>query len=131
MPQQEVEMILARQLASYLAIPIFIVDPQGALVFYNEPAEHILGHRFEETGEMLVSEWVTLFEPTDEAGKALPLEAMPLIVALAEHRPSHHRFWLRGMDNVRRHIEVTAIPLIGQAGRFLGAMRIFWEVKEA
>ena len=39
MPQQEIEMILVRQLASYLAMPIFIVDPQGTLVFYNEPAE--------------------------------------------------------------------------------------------
>ncbi len=35
-PQQEIEMILARQLASYLVMPIFVVDPAGTLVFYNE-----------------------------------------------------------------------------------------------
>jgi PAS domain-containing protein len=46
MPQLEIEMILMRQLASYLAMPIFIVDPVGNLVFYNEPAESILGRRF-------------------------------------------------------------------------------------
>ncbi len=51
-PQQEIEMILARQLASYLVMPIFVVDPAGTLVFYNEPAEPILGRRFDETGAM-------------------------------------------------------------------------------
>jgi PAS domain-containing protein len=56
MPQQEIEMILVRQLASYLAMPIFVVDPQGTLVFYNEPAELLLGRRFEETGEMSIAD---------------------------------------------------------------------------
>ena len=56
MPQQELEMILARQLASYLAIPIGIMDLQGTLLFYNEPVERILGVRFEETGKMSVAE---------------------------------------------------------------------------
>jgi hypothetical protein len=32
---------------------------------------------------------------------------------------------------VRRHVEVTAFPLIGQAGRVLGAVGLFWEVKHA
>ena len=31
----EVEIILMRQTASYLAIPIFVVDPNGDLVYYN------------------------------------------------------------------------------------------------
>ena len=29
MSQQEIEVILSRQLAEYLALPIFIVDPSG------------------------------------------------------------------------------------------------------
>jgi hypothetical protein len=41
---------LARQLAGYLSVPVFLVDPLGNLLFYNEPAEVILGRRFEETG---------------------------------------------------------------------------------
>ena len=35
MSQKEIEIILMRQLASYLAIPIFIVDPALTLLFYN------------------------------------------------------------------------------------------------
>lgn len=35
MPQKAIELILTRQLASYLAMPIFLVDAAGTLVFYN------------------------------------------------------------------------------------------------
>lgn len=52
MSQKEIEVILARHLASYLAMPIFLVDPEGTLVYYNDPAEKILGLRFAETGEV-------------------------------------------------------------------------------
>lgn len=130
MGQYEVEVILTRQLASYLAMPIFVVDPQGNLIFYNEPAEAILGQRFEESGEMPAEEWATIFQPTDEDGEHLPPEQLPLVVALVEHHPAHRDFWIRGLDGNRRHIGVTAFPLIGQAGRCLGAVAIFWESKE-
>jgi hypothetical protein len=33
--QKEIELILARQLASYLVMPIFIVDLQGNIIYYN------------------------------------------------------------------------------------------------
>jgi PAS domain-containing protein len=125
---KEIEVILARHLASCLAMPIFIVDPAGNLVFYNEPAEPILGCRFEETGEMPASEWSTVYTPTDENGDSLPPEELPLMIALVERRPANRRFWICSLDNVRRHIEVTAFPLIGQTDRFLGAIAIFWEV---
>jgi len=128
MPQQEIEMILVRQLASYLTMPIFIVDPEGTLVFYNEPAEAILGRRFEETGEMLSSEWSTIFEPTDEGGVPIGPKELPLVITLTTQRPAHRVLWIRGLDNVQRQIEATCLPLIGQAHRYLGAIAVFWEV---
>jgi len=130
MTHREIEMILTRQLASYLAMPMFIVDPRGNLIFYNEPAEAILGRRFEETGEMPATEWTTAFRMTDEQGAPIPPEAQPLTIAFAERRPVHSRLWIRGLDNVRRLIEATCFPLIGQAQRYLGAVAITWEVKE-
>ena len=33
MAQKELEIILARQLTSYLSIPAFIVDPDGTLLY--------------------------------------------------------------------------------------------------
>ena len=57
MAQKAIELILMRQLASSLAMPIFLVDASGNLLFYNEPAEQLLGSRFDETGEMSMTEW--------------------------------------------------------------------------
>lgn len=130
MAQREIEVILTRQLASYLAMPIFIVDHEGTLVFYNESAEPILGQRFEETGEMPASEWSSRFRTVDDQGTPIPAEQLPLMIALKDRRPAHLLFWILGLDNVRRRIETTAVPLIGQAGRYLGAVAIFWEVKD-
>ncbi len=128
MAQQAIEMILARHLASYLAMPIFLVDPRGVLLFYNDPAGRILGRQFDETGAMPLEEWSDIFAPTDQAGQPIPPQLLPLTTTLAQQRTAHADFWIRGLDEVARHIEVTAIPLIGQAGHFLGAMAVFSEV---
>jgi len=127
MSQQEIEVILSRHLAEYLAMPIFLVNPEGDLIFYNEPAEALLGKRYNETGPMSASEWATAFHPMDVAGNPIPPEELPLIIAITQRRPAHKVFQIRGMDGDLRRIEVTALPLIGQANRFLGGMAIFWE----
>ncbi len=54
MPSYGIEIILNRQLADCLSVPVFITDTVGNLIFYNGPAENILGTRYEETGEMKV-----------------------------------------------------------------------------
>lgn len=130
MSQHEIEVILARQLAEYLAMPIFIVDPEGDLLYYNEPAEAILGSRYVETGPMPASEWSTVFNPMDQDGNPIPPEKLPLVIAFTQHRSAHKRFWIEGLDKAPRQIELTAFPLMAQADRFLGAIAIFWEVPE-
>ena len=125
--QKPIELILARQLATHLAMPIFLVDADGTLVFFNEPAERILGRRFDETGEMSAADWSSGFRPTDDSGRPLPAEKVPLMIAHAERRPVHVRLRICGFDNVSRQIEATAMPLMGPAGRYVGAVAIFWE----
>lgn len=127
MSQQEIEVILSRHLAECLAMPIFIVNPEGDLIFYNEPAEVILGTRYNETGTMPASEWATKFHPVDQDGNSMPPEELPLVIALSQRYPAHKVFWIVGLDGNLREIEVTALPLIGQADRFLGGIAIFWE----
>jgi PAS domain-containing protein len=127
MSQHEIEVILARHLAECLAMPVFIVNPAGDLIFYNEPAEAVLGQSYTETGTMPAQEWATIFQPFDVEGKLLPPEELPLVIALSKRHPAHKIFWIHGKDGVTREIEVTAFPLIGQADRFLGAIAIFWE----
>jgi PAS domain-containing protein len=130
MAQVPVPVILMRQVAGYLAMPIFLVDSAGNLVFYNEAAEPLLGRRFEESGEMTLGEWSTIFTPTDESGAPLPADTLPVSVALEKRRPAHRAFWIRGLDGIRRKIEATAFPLEGQSGRHLGAVAVFWEQEQ-
>jgi PAS domain-containing protein len=120
------EIILMRQWASYLATPIFIIDPQGDLVYFNEPAEGILGLRFDETGAMPLQEWGTIFIPLDVAGNALSPEALPLTMALRQERPVHGDFVIKGLDEVKRHLEVTAFPIRSRERQLLGAVAMFW-----
>ena len=124
---KELEVILMRQLADCLAMPIFIVNAQGRLVFYNEPAELLLGQRFEETGELTTHEWATAFVPTDRQNRPLPPQEVPLVIALRERRPTQGELRIRGLDQVERDIQVCAFPIVGRTGRFLGAVAIFWE----
>jgi hypothetical protein len=130
MYQQEIEVILARHLAEYLAMPIFIVNPAGDLIFYNEPAEMVLGTRYNETGIMPASEWSTAFRPVDGQGASISANDLPLMIALTKRRPAHKIFWIHGLDGSLREIEVAAFPLIGQADRFLGGIAIFWEIEK-
>jgi PAS domain-containing protein len=130
MSQHEIEVILTEHLASYLAMPTFLVDTQGNLLFYNEPAERILGQRFEETGEMPAEVWSTAFAPTREDGLPFPSERLPLVNALKNRVPDHAEFWIEALDGVRRRIHVMAFPLVGQGDRFLGAVAMFWEVED-
>ncbi len=129
MPQQEVELILMRQLASYLSMPIFVVGMDENLLFYNEAAGVLLGRAYDEAGQMPVEELAAIFQTKTEDGSALPPDKLPVAIALRQRRPAHQRLKFRALDGVWRRIEVTAFPLEGQAGRHLGAVAIFWEVE--
>jgi len=125
--QQEIETILARQLASYLSTPAFLVGRDGTLLFYNEAAEVILGRRFSEMGALGVDEWSTTWMPSGPGGEPIPADEVPLVIALRERRPTRRDMWITGHDGVRRHIDVLAFPLMGIAGGLVGALAMFWK----
>lgn len=129
MPQQELELILLRQAASHLATPIWLMGPGGELLYYNEPAAVILGRRFDEVGEMPGEELADLFQTRNEDGSPLSATDLPINIALAERRPAHLAMRIQGLDDAWRKIEVTAFPIVGQGGRHLGAVAIFWEAE--
>ncbi|MGB4845080.1 MAG: PAS domain-containing protein [Ferruginibacter sp.] len=127
MPAYEIEIVLNRQLADCLSIPVFITDTVGNLIFYNEPAEEILGKRFEETGEMPVAQWSTEFKPVDEKGIVLAPEELPLVKTLTDANPYHKSFWIESLKGNNQKISVTSYPIIGRTGKMLGAVAIFWK----
>ena len=123
-------LILARGLASSIATPILLVDTKGTAVYFNEPAEGILGRTYAEEGQMALDEWGTLFSPTEPGGNE-PIDPgqLPLSIAL-QGRAAHKPMAITGGDGVRREIEVTAFPLYARTDEFVGAVAIFWEKDE-
>jgi PAS domain-containing protein len=129
MAAYEIELILNRQLADCLSIPVFITDTTGNLLFYNEPAEEVLGRRFEDTGEMRVEEWSTIFKPYDIDGNVIPPEDLPLVKTLTNQFPYHKTFWIKSLQGNSEKISLTSYPILGRTGKFLGAVAIFWALK--
>ena len=129
MIQKDIELILLRQWASHLAMPIFLTGADGELLFYNEPAEALIGVRFDEAGEMPAARIARIFKTKNEDGTPMKAGELPLTVALNERRPSHRVVRFEGLDGVGRTVEVTAVPVTAQGGRNLGAVVFFWEAK--
>src|ERR1051325_9994363 len=125
MAAYDIEIILNRQLADCLSMPVFITDTAGNLIFYNEPAEKILGRRFEETGEMNIETWSTIFKQQDEQGHLLKPEEQPLVRTLRDQYPYHKTFCIFSLKGEPETISVTSYPIIGRTGKFLGAVAIF------
>jgi PAS domain-containing protein len=123
-----IQIILARQLASCVAMPIILVDAEGTLIFYNEPAEAILNARFEETGEVSAEEWSQMVAVTDEDRNPILPEDRPMRVARLQRRPVSRTIWMRSGGGEWRHLQITAFPLVGEGGHMLGVMDIFWEI---
>jgi PAS domain-containing protein len=128
--QRSLLLILARDFASRLATAVFLVDPEGTLIYFNEAAERILGQPFEEGREVPASEWATSFEPLGDDGEPLALQDLPLGITLLRRIPAHLGFRIIGADGVERRLEVTAFPLFAHADAFVGAVAIFWETPE-
>jgi len=131
MAQHDVGLILMRQLASGLDVPMLLADENGDLLFFNEPAEVLLGQRFDDVGELPLDERRAMFAFRDEAGNPVPPDQPPLVVALRERRPVHRRVWMRGFDGTDHEIEVTAFPLLGGGGHLIGGVAMFWVAKKA
>lgn len=127
MANNEIEIILSRQLADCLSMPVFLVDTAGNLIFYNEPAEELLGLRYEETGSIPVERWSTIFKPQDESGNILAPENLPLVQTLSTKQPAHGEFFINSFKGDFYKISVTSFAVIGRSDRFLGAMAIFWK----
>ena len=127
MAQYPIEMILLKQWASLMAVPVWITDVDGRLVYYNEPTEEIIGLRFEDAGEIPADRVAEMFVVSDVDGSPLADDEVPLVIALNKHVSNHRRLrFLRG-DKKWNEIAVTAIPIIGEGNRHLGAMVTMWE----
>jgi PAS domain-containing protein len=124
--QHPLELILARNLVSIISLAAFLVDAEGALVYYNDAAAAVIGSRFEERGRIARAEWNAEMGIIDRDGRPIPFERLPLTGALREGRPGYAQFFIRAEAGM---IEIVAgaLPLVGPAGNH-GALIVFWPV---
>jgi PAS domain-containing protein len=121
-------LILARELGANLATPMFLIDAEGMLVFYNEAAELLIGRSFAELGEIPSLEFGETLQLAAADGTPLRRRDTPAGVAFFERRPSHQVVDITTYDGARRTVEATAYPLFGAAQDLHGVLTVFWEV---
>jgi PAS domain S-box-containing protein len=122
-------LILAREFASNIATPVTLIDERGRLVFFNEPAERILGQTQAEVGELDEHEWTRLFSVERLDGSPMSFDELPVGIAHREGHPAHDTLAFTTPDGTRHEIEVTAFPLLGRDGEVFGVVAIFWELR--
>jgi len=125
--QKSLVLILARELASNIATPMFILDRDGMLVYYNEPAEAVAGKPFSSVGEISATEWGDSYSPRAADGSEVDLLSLPPGVALLKRKAAHGKLRITLHDGSEREIEITAFPLFAHHDEFVGAVAIFWD----
>jgi PAS domain-containing protein len=128
--QRHIALILAKDLAANLATAVLLVDPDGDLVFFNEPAEKILGRPYAEA-QMSRAELAKTFKPVDASGAPIPLAELPVAAAFRKGIPTQGHLRIESIDGRMRDLEVVALPLFAQANQLVGGMAVFWEQAEA
>jgi PAS domain-containing protein len=127
---QPLLLIQARNLITSLALPAFLADPDGRLLFFNDAAAVVLGRRFEEVGQVPQEEWAREIGPFDENGTPLAVDHLPFATAVREGHPAQGRFHVRLAEGVMREVEVSALPLL-EPDFYEGALVVFWPVEDA
>ena len=120
-------LILARELASNLATPMFLLNQDGVLVYFNDAAEQIIGKPFAEIGPVDAMEFSAIFRLSQLDGSPISRGLSPTGIAFLQRRPSHQELLATGLDGVRRTVQATAYPLIGASEELHGVVTVFWE----
>jgi PAS domain-containing protein len=129
--QKSLPLILAREFASNVATPLSILDEHGTLVFFNEPAERIIGRTHAELGDLSEQEWRALFPAERPDGSPVAVEKTPTAVARRLLRPTHETLVYTMLDGQRHTLSVTAIPLLERGEELAGVVVVFWEADGA
>ena len=120
-------LILARELASHLATPMFLLDTRGVLVYYNDAAALLIGKPLSEMGEIPSADFFEALKLTSPEGEPVKVRDTAAGIAFFEHRPAHVRLIATAYDGVRRDVHATAYPLFASNGEMHGVVSVFWE----
>ena len=75
---------------------------------------------------MPVSDWGSVFKPSDGNGNPLSPGDLPLVRTLTTRKPATGSFTIQSLDGKSHDISVVSFPIVGMSDGFLGAIAIFW-----
>ncbi|HKN81683.1 MAG TPA: PAS domain-containing protein [Actinomycetota bacterium] len=128
--QRNLVLILARAFAAQLATAVFLLDPEGTIIYYNEAGERLTGRTFIEGAGETIDEWMTRTHPRDAEGLELPVQDLPLGTAMLKHEPAHGIVIFTTTDGVDRMIETATFPLFAHTEDFVGSFTLCWPIEE-
>lgn len=120
-----VEHILTRNLSEHLLTPVLLLDERGALIFFNEAAERIVGRPHDDLGEV-GTRWPALLHLVDDGGRDAPPERVETLRVLGAREPARHDVRLRVAEGGTESFVVWTLPMIGREGEYLGSILSFW-----
>ncbi len=129
MPQKSIEIILFRQLVTYLALPSFIVDSDGCIIYCNEAAEKVLNFTFSENSGVQATRWQAFLTPRDKQGRLISIEKSPLYIASTHYCLAHNIFYFTDAEKKLKKIEIVAIPILNHMDTFLGTIAFLQEME--
>jgi PAS domain-containing protein len=121
------QLILAREFSANLATPMFLIDAEGTLVYFNEAAELLLGKSYGEIGPITANEFGSRLQLAELDGTPLRRRDSPSGIAYLRREPAHRTLLATALDGTRRQYEVTAYPLFARVGEMHGVLTVFWE----
>jgi PAS domain-containing protein len=128
--QRNLVLILARAFAAQLATAVFLLDPEGTIIYYNEAGERLTGRPFIEGGGQTIDEWMKRRRPRDEEGVEVSIQDLPLGTTMLKHDPAHGIITFRTEDGVDRRVETASFPLFAHTEDFVGTFSIVWPIEE-
>lgn len=130
MAQKSIEIILFRQLVTYLVMPSFIIDPDGFMIYWNDAAEQFLDFKFSERDETsTTTDWKLLFTPQDKNGSTLPFDKSPLFISSTQYRIACDKFYITNLQQKLKYIVLCSIPIFNYTDIYLGCIAFFQEIE--
>ena len=128
--QRNLVLILARAFAAQLATAVFLLDPEGTVIYYNEAAERLTGRPFIEGAGSTAEDWLSRTRPRDEGGVEVGVQDLPLGTTMLKQEPSHGIVIFSTADGVDRRVETASFPLFAHTEDFVGSFSVVWPIEE-
>jgi PAS domain-containing protein len=128
--QRNLVLILARAFAAQLATAVFLLDPEGTIIYYNEAGERLTGRPFIEGAGERIDEWMSRTRPRDAEGIDVGVQDLPLGTTMLKQEPAHGIVIFTTADGADRRIETATFPLFAHTEDLVGSFTLCWPIEE-